>query len=51
MFANEREAKGTVRLQGVEVEKVHEIKHLGSCVQSNVECGKRGEEASADRVE
>ena len=35
---NEREASGTVRLQGVEV---HELKkYLGSTVQRDGECGK-----------
>ncbi|KAK3559099.1 hypothetical protein QTP86_004112 [Hemibagrus guttatus] len=37
---NEREGSGTVRLQGEEVKKVQEFKHLGSTVQSNGECGK-----------
>ena len=31
---------GTVRLQGVEVGKVHEFKCSGSTVQSNRDCGK-----------
>ena len=31
---NKREASGTVRLQGVEVETVHKFKYLGSTVQS-----------------
>ena len=29
----------TVRLQGVEMEKAHEFKYLGSSVESNRECG------------
>ncbi|KAK3516460.1 hypothetical protein QTP70_014791 [Hemibagrus guttatus] len=40
MCVNEREASGTVRLQGEEVKKVEEFKYLGSTVQSNGECGK-----------
>ncbi|KAK3529595.1 hypothetical protein QTP70_032016, partial [Hemibagrus guttatus] len=40
MCVNEREGSGTVRLQGEEVKKVQEFKHLGSTVQSNGECGK-----------
>ena len=33
MCVNEREASGTVMLQGVEVEKVFELKDLGSTIQ------------------
>ncbi|KAK3542201.1 hypothetical protein QTP86_018486, partial [Hemibagrus guttatus] len=40
MCVNEREGRGTVRLQGDEVKKVQEFKYLGSTVQSNGECGK-----------
>ena len=41
---NVREASGTVRLQGVEVKKVHEFKYLGSTVQCNgLEVGVGGE--------
>ena len=40
MFSNEREASGTGRLQGVELEKVHSFKYLGSTVQSDGESGK-----------
>ncbi|KAK3537114.1 hypothetical protein QTP70_002125 [Hemibagrus guttatus] len=40
MCVNEREGRGTVRLQGEEVKKVQEFKYLGSTVQSNGECGK-----------
>ncbi|KAK3515072.1 hypothetical protein QTP70_006038 [Hemibagrus guttatus] len=40
MCVNEREGSGAVRLQGEEVKKVQEFKHLGSTVQSNGECGK-----------
>ena len=36
---NEMDDSGTVRLQEVEVEKVHEFKYLGSSVHSS-ECGK-----------
>ncbi|KAK3515567.1 hypothetical protein QTP70_024592 [Hemibagrus guttatus] len=48
---NEGEGSGTVRLQGEEVKKVQEFKYLGSTVQSNGECGERGKEASAGRLE
>ena len=40
MCVNGREASGTVKLQGVEVEKFHEFKYLGSTFQNNRECGK-----------
>ncbi|KAK3544853.1 hypothetical protein QTP86_027527, partial [Hemibagrus guttatus] len=40
MCVNEREGRGTVRLQGEEVKKVQEFKYLGSTVQSNGEYGK-----------
>ncbi|KAK3537600.1 hypothetical protein QTP70_016993, partial [Hemibagrus guttatus] len=40
MCVNEREGRGTVRLQGEEVKKVQEFKYLGSTVQGNGECGK-----------
>ena len=33
MCVSERESSGTVRLQGVEVEKVHQFKYLGSTVR------------------
>lgn len=36
---NEREASRTVKLEGVEIKKVHEFKHLDSSVQSSSECG------------
>ena len=36
---NVRGARRTVRLQGIEVEKFHEFKHLGSTLQSNAEYG------------
>uniref|UniRef100_A0A3Q3VK19 Uncharacterized protein n=1 Tax=Mola mola TaxID=94237 RepID=A0A3Q3VK19_MOLML len=37
MCVNEVEARGTVRLQGLDVEKVQEFKYLWSTVQSNVD--------------
>ena len=37
---NEREESRTVRLQDVEVEKVHEFKYSRSTVQSDREFGK-----------
>ena len=40
MCKNEKKASGTVRLQGVEVEKVHEFKYVRSTVQTNGECCK-----------
>ena len=40
MCVNERNPSGTVRLQGAEMKKVEDFKHLGSTVQSNGECGK-----------
>ena len=40
VFMHGREARGVVRLQGVEVEKVHEFEYLGSTVQRNMEFGK-----------
>ncbi|KAK3507775.1 hypothetical protein QTP70_000293 [Hemibagrus guttatus] len=45
MCVNEREGSGTVRLQGEEVKKVEEFKYLGSTVQTNGECGERGEDS------
>ena len=40
MCVNEKEASGTLRFQGVEKEKMHDFKYLGSTVQKNGECGK-----------
>ena len=40
MCVNERNPRGTVRLQGAEMKKVEDFKNLGSTVQSNRECGK-----------
>ena len=40
MCVNERQVKGTVKMQGEEVAKVEDFKHLGSTVQSNGECGR-----------
>ena len=40
MCVNERQVKGTVKMQGEEVEKVEDFKYLGSTVQSNGECGR-----------
>ena len=37
---NERQVKGTVKMQGEEVAKVEDFKDLGSTVQSNRECGR-----------
>ena len=37
---NERNPSGAVSLQGAEMKKVEDFKHLGSTVQSNGECGK-----------
>ena len=41
MCVNERQVKGTVKMQGEEVAKVEDFKYLGSTVQSNGECGRR----------
>ncbi|KAI5621974.1 hypothetical protein C0J50_18358 [Silurus asotus] len=38
MCVNERECSGVVRLQGEEVEKVVELRYMGSTVQSNGVC-------------
>ena len=40
MCVNERQVKGTVKMQGEEVSKVEDFKYLGSTVQSNGECGR-----------
>ena len=40
MCVNERVASGTVRVQRVDVERVHEFKYVGSTDQSIGECGK-----------
>nr|XP_033493144.1 uncharacterized protein LOC117263658 [Epinephelus lanceolatus] len=40
MCVNEKDPSGTVRLQGVEINKVEDYKYLESTVQSNGECGK-----------
>ena len=40
MCLNERQVKGTVKMQGEEVAKVEDFKYLGSTVQSNGECGR-----------
>ena len=37
MCVNERQVKGTVKMQGEEVAKVEDFKYLGSTVQSNGE--------------
>ena len=41
MWTNERQdnSSGTVKMQGEEVAKVEDFKHMGSTVQSNGECG------------
>ena len=39
MCVNERQVKGTVKMQGEEVAKVEDFNYLGSTVQSNGECG------------
>ena len=39
MCVNERQVKGTVKMQGEEVAKVEDFKYLGSTVQSNGEGG------------
>ena len=44
MCVNERELSGMLRLQGVEVEKFHEFKYLGSSIESNSGCGKKVKE-------
>ena len=40
MCVNERQVKGTVKMQGEEVAKVEDFKYIGSTVQSNEECGR-----------
>ena len=40
MCVNERQVKGTVKMQEEEVAKVEDFKYLGSTVQSNGECGR-----------
>ena len=40
MCVNERQVKGTMKMQGEEVAKVEDFKYLGSTVQSNGECGR-----------
>ena len=40
MCVNEKQVKGTVKMQGEEVAKVEDFKYLGSTVQSNGECGR-----------
>ena len=40
MCVNERQVKGTVKMQGEEVSKVGDFKYLGSTVQSNGDCGR-----------
>ena len=40
MCVNERQVKGTLKMQGEEVAKVEDFKYLGSTVQSNGECGR-----------
>lgn len=40
MCANEGEAGGKVKVQGIEVVKVDEFKYLGSTIQSNGQCTK-----------
>ena len=47
MYVNERQVKGTVKMQGEEVAKVEDFKYLGSTVQSNG----RSEEESTGRME
>ena len=39
MCVNERQVRGTVKMQGEEVAKVEDFKYLDSTVQSNGECG------------
>ena len=41
MCVNERQVKGTGKMQGEEVAKVEDFKYLGSTVQSNGECGRQ----------
>ena len=40
MCVNEKQVKGTVKMQGEEVAKVVDFKYLGSTVQSNGVCGR-----------
>ena len=40
MCVNERQVKGTVKMQGEEVAKVVDFKYLGTTVQSKGECGR-----------
>lgn len=51
MCANERDPSGTMRLQGAEIKKVEDFKFLRSTVQGNRECGKKGGETRASRLE
>ena len=37
---NDKDPRGTVRLQGAEIKNVEDFKYLGSTIQSNGECGK-----------
>ena len=39
MHVNERNPSGTVRLQGVEIKKVEDLKYMGSTVQGDGEYG------------
>ena len=48
---NERNPSEMVKLEGAEIKKVEDFKNLGSTVQRNRECGKRGEEACAVTLE
>lgn len=43
MYVNERYPHGTVRSQGLAIKEVEDFKYLGSTVQSNGECEKRGD--------
>ena len=45
LCADERNPSGTVGLHGAEMKKVEDLKHSGSTVLSNGECGRRGEGA------
>ena len=44
-------AGSSVKLQGVELAKMDEFKYLGSMVQENGKCEKRGEEMDSGRLE
>ena len=50
MCVNERQVKGTVKMQGEEVAKVEDFKYLGSTVQSNGECGREVKKICNRRV-